>query len=135
MHTYAGHAINCAVSLKVIEIMERDRLVEHTNNVGTEWQRAMKEKFGDLPIVGDIRGKGFWQAIDFTSDRKSRTAFTDDTVTEIVRRVRESGVIVGAIGTAIEIAPPYISSQEELDRCTDSVFQAIVDVSRERGLG
>ena len=135
VHTYAGHAINCAVSLKVIEIMERDRLVEHTNNVGAEWQRAMKEKLGDLPIVGDIRGKGFWQAIDFTSDRKSRAAFTDDTVAEIVRRVRGSGVIVGAIGTAIEIAPPYISSPEELDRCTDSVFQAIVDVSRERGLG
>ena len=97
------------------------------------------QQHADAPVAYFVTalhsGKGFWQAIDFTSDRKSRAAFTDDTVAEIVRRVRGSGVIVGAIGTAIEIAPPYISSQEELDRCTDAVFRAIVDVSRERDLG
>lgn len=133
VHTYAGHAICCAASLKVIEIMERERLVENSDALALEWQQAMKDAFGDHPIVGDIRGRGFWQAIDFTADKASRAAFTDDTVVAIARRARELGVIVSPIGTAIEIAPALIATREDLAECTRAIAQAIVDVARQRG--
>lgn len=134
VHTYSAHAISCAASLKVIEIMQRDKLVERSAELGAEWQQAMKDTFGSHPIVGDIRGRGFWQAVDFTSDKSTRAAFTDDTVVAIAMRARELGVIVGPIGTAIEIAPPFIATREDLAHCTAVLGQAISDVARARGL-
>ena len=135
VHTYSGHAICCAASLKVIEIMEREKLVENSDVLGREWQQGMKDAFGDHPIVGDIRGRGFWQAVDFTADKASRAAFTDDTVVAIARRARELGVIVGPIGTAIEIAPALIATRDDLALCTRLLRQAISEVALERGLG
>ncbi len=133
VHTYSAHAVSCAVSLKVIEIMERDDLVERSDRLGAAWQADMKKAFGDHPIVGDIRGRGFWQAVDFTADKATRAAFTDDTVAAIGRRARELGVIVGPIGTAIEIAPPLVATEADLDECTAALGRAITEVARDRG--
>jgi putrescine---pyruvate transaminase len=134
VHTYSGHAVSCAVALKVIEIMERDGLVERSNALAKDWQDGMKEAFGDHPIVGDIRGRGFWQAVDFTSDKATRAVFQDDTVRQIARRTRQHGVLISPIGTAVEIAPPLISTEAELRRCTSALASAINEVARERAL-
>ncbi len=134
VHTYSGHAISCAVALKVIEIMERDGLVERSAALAKTWQNDMRAAIGDHPVVGDIRGRGFWQAIDFTSDKSTKAAFQDDTVKEIARRTRQHGVLVSPIGTAIEIAPPLTSSEADLQQCTAALARAIDEVARERGL-
>ena len=75
-----------------------------------------------------------WAAVDLTADKATRAAFTDDTVTRITRRVRELGVLVGPIGTAIEIAPPLTSTRAELDRVVRVMDQAIGEIERERNL-
>jgi putrescine---pyruvate transaminase len=134
VHTYSGHAVSCAVALKVIEIMERDGLVERSDTLARSWQDDMRATFGSHPIVGDIRGRGFWQAIDFTADKSTKAAFQDDTVKEIARRTRQHGVLVSPIGTAIEIAPPLVSSEIDLRQCTSALAKAIDEVARERGL-
>jgi putrescine aminotransferase len=118
----------------VIEIMERDGLVERSDALANRWQDDMRAAFGSHPIVGEIRGRGFWQAIDFTADRSTKAVFEDDTVKEIVRRTRQQGVLVSPIGTAIEIAPPLISSEGDLRQCTAALAKAIDEVARERGL-
>ena len=134
VHTYSGHAVSCAVALKVIEIMERDGLVERSDALARAWQDEMRATFGSHPIVGEIRGRGFWQAVDFTADKTTRTAFQDDTVKEIARRTRQHGVLVSPIGTAIEIAPPLVSNEADLRQCTNALAKAIDEVARERGL-
>jgi putrescine aminotransferase len=134
VHTYSGHAVSCAVALKVIEIMERDRLVERSDALAGDWQDDMKATFGNHPIVGDIRGRGFWQAIDFTADKSTKAVFQDDTVKQIARRTREHGVLVSPIGTAIELAPPLISTEADLRQCTETLAKAIDEVARERSL-
>ena len=94
----------------------------------------MRTAFGSHPIVGEIRGRGFWQAIDFTADKSTKAAFQDDTVKEIARRTRQHGVLVSPIGTAIEMAPPLISSEADLRQCSSALAKAIDEVARERGL-
>jgi putrescine aminotransferase len=86
------------------------------------------------PIVGQVRGLGMWLAVDFTADKKTRAAFTDDTVAAIARRMRELGVLVNAIGTAFELAPPLITPRPVLDRAVQAAAQAIDDVARARNL-
>ena len=83
------------------------------------------QRLMDLSIVGDVRGLGMWTCVDFTSDKKTKAAFADDTVKKIVHRARDMGVLVGEEGTAIELAPPYIATKEQLDLCIDVLEKAI----------
>jgi adenosylmethionine-8-amino-7-oxononanoate aminotransferase len=81
-----------------------------------------------------VRGLGMWLAIDFTADKKTKAPFTDDTVKVIARRVRDLGILVGPIGTAIEVAPPLTSTRAELDRLATVLDRAIGEIERERNL-
>ena len=90
---------------------------------------------GGLGIQCDIgRGVGFWLAVDFTSDKSTKAAFTDDTVIAIVNRMYAAGVIANANGTAFELAPPYTISRADLDLTVGIARDAIVAVAKERGV-
>src|SRR5262249_58023833 len=86
------------------------------------------------PSVGQGRGLGMWLAVDFTADKATKAPFTDDTVKAIARRAHDLGVLVGAIGTAIEIAPVLTSTRDELDRMASVLDQAIGDIEKERNI-
>ncbi len=133
VHTYSGHPAAAAAGLTNIGIYERENLVQRGKEMGKYLLDALKplEKH---PIVGEVRGLGMWLAIDFTADKKTRAAFTDDTVKAVAREAREMGVLISAIGTAVEIAPPLVSRKEDLDRCAQVVEQAINKVARDRNL-
>lgn len=81
-----------------------------------------------------MRGVGFWLAVDFTTDKSTKAAFTDDTVIAIVNRMYAAGVIANANGTAFELAPPYTISRADLDQTVGIARDAIVAVAKERGL-
>ncbi len=70
--TYAGHPAGCAAGLKTIEIIQRDRLLEHATalgDYGLKRLQAMKEKY---PIIGEVRGKGLWLTAEFIKDTATR---------------------------------------------------------------
>ena len=70
--TYSGQPAACAAAIKTIEILYRDRLFDYANALGAyalEWLCAMKEKYA---IIGDVRGKGLWLAVEFVTDRTTR---------------------------------------------------------------
>jgi adenosylmethionine-8-amino-7-oxononanoate aminotransferase len=134
LHTFMGHAGAAACALQVIEIMERDNLVEKSRVDGAYFLDALKQELEPLPIVGQVRGIGMWLAVDFTTDKTDKNPFTDDTVAAIVKRMYEKGVIASAIGTAFELAPPYTVSRSDLDLTVGIARDAIVEAARERGL-
>ncbi|MEZ4504786.1 MAG: aspartate aminotransferase family protein [Thermomicrobiales bacterium] len=135
VHTFSGHASAAAAALKVIEIKERDSLVEKAARDGEWFQGLLKELLLDKPIVGDVRGIGMWHAVDFTSDKATKASFADDTVPAIVRRMQEKGVLVCAIGpSAFELAPPLISTREQLAHAAEVAASAIDEIMTERGL-
>ena len=134
VHTYSGHAVCCATALKVIEIKEREGLIEHSTKLAKNWQSEMQEKFGDHPAVGEIRGRGFWQAIDFTSNKNTHATPELQMVIDIAERSRDLGVIVGPIGTAIEIAPALTANPEQLSKCVRVLGQAISEIAKNYNL-
>lgn len=132
--TFSGHAGAAAAALAVIGIKERDGLIDKAAADGEYFQVILKEALLEKPIVGDVRGIGMWHAVDFTSDKATRVAFEDDTVKDVVRRMKVHGVIVSAIGNSFEIAPPLVSTRADLDHTAEVAALAIDEITAERRL-
>ena len=72
-HTYLAHALSCAASLAVQTIVKRDGLVERARVQGAKLMTALNERFGNHHAVGDIRGRGLFQAVELVKDRAAKT--------------------------------------------------------------
>jgi adenosylmethionine-8-amino-7-oxononanoate aminotransferase len=120
--TFAGHPVSAAVALANLDLFEKEDLLAHVQaNEGAF--RATLEKLTDLPIVGEVRGAGFFYGIELVKDKRTRETF-DDAESERLLRGFLSGALfdAGLICRAddrgdpvIQLAPPLIIGQEEFD--------------------
>jgi adenosylmethionine-8-amino-7-oxononanoate aminotransferase len=123
--TFGGHPTMCAIALKNIEIMKREQILEHVlANEGAF--RATLEQLLDLPIVGDVRGEGFFFAVELVKDKETRETFDDDECETLLRdflspRLFEKGLICRADDRGdpvVQISPPLVAGQSEFDEMT-----------------
>jgi hypothetical protein len=118
--TFGGHPVMSAIALKNIEIMKRDRIVEHVHETQDELQGAL-EQLLELPIVGDVRGAGYLWAIELVKDKETRETFTDEESETLLRgflsgRLFESGLICRADDRGdpvVQISPPLVAGRQE----------------------
>src|SRR5213079_3626238 len=87
--TFGGHPVACATALANIDVIEREGLCEHVQ-ANERAFRAMLESLRDLPIVGDVRGAGYFQAIELVKDQETKESF-DDQASEVLLRGFLSG--------------------------------------------
>ena len=120
--TFGGHPVQAAVALKNIEIMRRERIVEGVREREADF-RATLEQLLDLPIVGDVRGCGYFYAIELVKDRETRAGFTAEECDELLRRFMspqlfERGLICRTDDRGdpvVQISPPLVAGQAEFD--------------------
>jgi adenosylmethionine-8-amino-7-oxononanoate aminotransferase len=135
VHTFSGHPGAAAAANTVIAIKERDGLVEKAREQGAYFLDALHEYLDPHPIVGQVRGIGMWLAVEFAADKETRAPFEDDTVSAIVKRMYDHGVIACTIGgSAFEMAPPLIATKDDIDEAVRVAAKAIDEVARERQL-
>src|SRR5204863_6410861 len=82
--TFGGHPVQAAIALKNLEIMRREKIVEHVDSQ----QDAVRETLGqlfELPIVGDLRGTGFFYAVELVRDMETRETFTEEECERLLR--------------------------------------------------
>jgi adenosylmethionine-8-amino-7-oxononanoate aminotransferase len=123
--TFGGHPVQCAIALKNIEIMKRERVVENVRDHGDEFRSTLAQLL-DLPIVGDLRGTGFFYALELVKDKETRETFDDAECETLLRgflspRLFEKGLICRADDRGdpvIQISPPLIATQREFDELT-----------------
>jgi adenosylmethionine-8-amino-7-oxononanoate aminotransferase len=123
--TFGGHPVMCAIALKNIEIMKRDRVVENVRQNGDAF-RSTLEQLLDLDIVGDVRGTGFFYALELVKDKETRAGFSDEDSETLLRgflspELFERGLICRADDRGdpvIQISPPLIATQKEFDEMT-----------------
>jgi adenosylmethionine-8-amino-7-oxononanoate aminotransferase len=141
-HTYMGHPMAAAAGLAVQEIIRRDGLLANVMGMGAHLQRRLEERFANNPHVGDIRGRGLFQAIELVADRATKQEF--DPALKMNERVKQAafdhglaiypmgGTIDGRRGDHICIAPPYIATPADIDaivaRLGDAVDAAVASV-------
>ena len=127
-YTYSGHPTCCAVALKNIEIMERERLWENAARMGTRLFQGLRRTFGKHPHVGDIRGgKGLMAAIELVADRATKATFPPEqkvgprVLAEMIKR----GVVTRGRGDSIFFAPPLVVTEEQVDRLITVTADAV----------
>src|SRR5271163_1108633 len=74
-HTYMGHAMAAAAALAVQDVIRRDQLLANVVEMGARLERRLKERFGQHPFVGDIRGRGLFWAVELVVDRATKQPF------------------------------------------------------------
>jgi adenosylmethionine-8-amino-7-oxononanoate aminotransferase len=134
-HTYIGHAVACAASLAVQQVIRRDRLLERVQRQGEGLRKRLQAAFGQHPHVGDIRGRGLFQAIELVQDRSSKATF--DPQLKLHARLKAQamarglmvypmgGTIDGRHGDHVLLAPPFIISDAELDALAERLAGAV----------
>jgi PLP-dependent transaminase len=123
--TYFGHPVACAVALKNIEIMEREGLAERAGEAGELLLREL-EPLRDLPIVGDLRGRGLMVGLELVSDRATRAPMQfelGNQVDDILQR--EHGVVVRQIGPTVTMSPPLVISDDQVRRLAAAITQTV----------
>jgi adenosylmethionine-8-amino-7-oxononanoate aminotransferase len=131
-YTYAAHPAACAVADKVLEIMEREALVERCAKMGEALRERLQAALGDHPHVAEIRGKGLLQAVELVQDRETLAPFAreDRLTATVVAAGFANGVFLYPAGTgaaqdAIVMGPPFTVSESELDLLVTGLTKAI----------
>ena len=121
--TFGGHPVQAAVALKNIEIMKRDQIVDHVADTQEQFRTTLAQLL-DLPIAGDLRGTGFFYALELVKDKETRTSFDDDECETLLRgflspRLFERGLICRSDDRGdpvVQISPPLVAEQQEFDQ-------------------
>jgi adenosylmethionine-8-amino-7-oxononanoate aminotransferase len=120
--TFAGHPVSCAVALANLDVFEKEDLLGNVraNEAGF---RATLERLSDLPIVGDVRGEGYFYGIELVKDKSTRETFSDDESERLLRgflspALFEAGLVCRTDDRGdpvIQLSPPLICTQEHFD--------------------
>jgi adenosylmethionine-8-amino-7-oxononanoate aminotransferase len=130
--TFAGHPVSAAVALANLDIFEKEDLLGNVRANEAAF-RATLEKLYDLPIVGDVRGAGYFYGIEMVKDKVTRETFTDDESERLLRgflshALFDAGLVCRADDRGdpvIQLAPPLICGQEHFDEI-EGILRAVL---------
>ena len=139
--TFAGHPVSCAVALANLQIFEDEDIIGHVQTNESAFRAALDD-LADLPIVGDIRGMGFFYGIELVRDRDTRASFSDDEREHLLRgflsnRLLELGLICRADDRGepvIQLSPPLIAGPDEFEEINSKLRQALTEAMAELGV-
>ncbi|MCA1646346.1 MAG: aminotransferase class III-fold pyridoxal phosphate-dependent enzyme, partial [Chloroflexi bacterium] len=126
--TYSGHAACCAVGLANLAIIEREGLVDRAAQIGPWFIDQLRQQLEPLPGVGQVRGLGMMAAIELVDPGATGAAYYDNAVAvtgKIVARCVDKGMLPRRLNNTICMAPPLISTREQLSRLVEVLAESI----------
>jgi adenosylmethionine-8-amino-7-oxononanoate aminotransferase len=143
-HTFTAHTACCAAGVAVQKIVARERLVERVAAMESTLRSMLTDSLKDVEAVGDIRGRGFFQAIELVADRKTKAPF--DGSRKLFMKIRAQafanglicypvgGNVDGINGDVVILAPAYNVTDSELTEIVDKTATSIRQVLKSEGL-
>ncbi len=135
-YTYSSHPLACAISERVLAIMERERLVERSAEMGARLGARLKEQLSGHPLVGDIRGTAMFWGVEVVAERNSGRPF--DREIGMTRRIVDAALRRGLFvypatgmarewggGDAVMITPPLVIGQDEIEFIANVLGEAL----------
>jgi adenosylmethionine-8-amino-7-oxononanoate aminotransferase len=140
-HTYGGNPLVAAVAVAVVNILVRDKLVENSRVVGSYLLEKLQEKVLPFWFVGDVRGKGLMQGIEFVRDKKTKEPFPVGlgVADKVTQKLINHGIIVypgsgnadGENGDQFLLAPPLILTKDQADEIVAAMVAAFGELEKE----
>jgi len=135
--TFGGHPVMCAIALKNIEIMKREGIIEHVRDLEDVF-RSKLETLLDIPIVGDVRGTGFFYGIELVKDRETKATFDDDECESLLRGFLSPALFDAGLicrqddrgDPVIQISPPLVAGEAEMDEIVGILGDVLAEASR-----
>lgn len=125
-----GNAVGCAAALATIEAIEQDGLVERARRLGEHLAGRLRALADKHPLIGEVRGLGLFQGVELVRDRVTKEPATVEAA-KVCYRAFELGLLVFYVGMAsnvLEITPPLVISEAEIDQGVALLDQALADV-------
>ncbi len=137
--TFGGHPVSAAVALANIDIFEREDLCGHVRAKEGEFRAMLERLYDELPIVGDVRGAGFFHAIELVKDKETKESFDDDESEELLRgfmsgELYRRGLICRADDRGdpvIQLSPPLIADTEQFEEI-EGILRGVLSEAWER---
>jgi len=137
--TFGGHPVSAAIALANLDIFEREDLCGHVREKEGEFRGMLDKLHEDLPIVGDVRGAGYFHALELVKDKETKESFTDEEGEELLRgfmsgELFKHGLICRADDRGdpvIQLSPPLIADSEEFE-IIDRVLRQVLTEAWER---
>ena len=134
-HTYMGHAMAAAAANAVLGRILDDGLLPRVREQGAKLDAALRDRFGQHPHIGDIRGRGLFRGIELVADRETKQPF--EPARKLHAKIKANafaeglicypmgGTIDGQIGDHVLLAPPFIIEDAQIDELTDKLSKAV----------
>jgi adenosylmethionine-8-amino-7-oxononanoate aminotransferase len=134
--TYGGHPVGSAVALANIDIMERENLFEHVR-ANSDLFRSYLDKLTDLPIVGDVRGDGYFFGLELVKDKATKETFNDDESERLLRGFLSSALFEAGLycraddrgDPVIQLAPPLIAGEAQFAEIEQILRSVLTEAS------
>ncbi|WP_165995748.1 aspartate aminotransferase family protein [Bacillus sp. Cs-700] len=132
INTFGGNPASCALALKNLEIMEREKLFDRSQELGEKLKRQLIEQLSSHSNVGDIRGKGLLIGIELVEDKRTKKPLTVGELNKVIGYCKSKGVIIGKNGDTVAgynnvltMAPPLMIEEKDIDLLVDTIVEGI----------
>ncbi|WP_027953579.1 aspartate aminotransferase family protein [Halobacillus kuroshimensis] len=132
INTFGGSPASCAVALKNIEIMEKEKLFQRSSQLGDLVKNELHTRLQGHKYVGDVRGKGLLIGIELVSDKETKEPLAVEKVNAVIHRCKEKGIIIGKNGMTVAgynniltLAPPLSIEEEDVTFLIHTLVEAI----------
>jgi len=133
--TYSGHPVACAVASAALGVLRKEKLVEHVRDSVAPAFRSRLHKLADHPLVGEVRTAGLIGGVELVPRKDSRQRFAKEL--KAGERCRdfciEEGVVMRAVGDTMIVAPPFVTTDAQLDELVDKAWKALDRTQRALG--
>lgn len=132
-HTYAGNPLACSAAIEVLNILKDEQIIPKAVENGKYFNNIIKEKFEDLPYVGEVRHIGLVNAIEIVKDKDTKKAYPSNLRLgyQIYKKALKKGVLLRPLGDVIYFNPPLIIQPEDMDFVTDVAKECMVEVMKD----
>jgi adenosylmethionine-8-amino-7-oxononanoate aminotransferase len=136
-YTFGGHPVSAAAALANLDIFEREKINEHVKTNAPIF-RSTLERLLELPIVGDVRGEGFFYGIELVKDKTTRETFDNDESERLLRGFLSAALFEGGLycraddrgDPVVQLAPPLISGPDEFDEIYEILHRVLTEATR-----
>jgi 4-aminobutyrate aminotransferase-like enzyme len=129
-NTFGGNPVSCAVGNAVLDVLDRERLVDNARDVGNYVRAGLARLQQRHTMIGDIRGHGLWIGVELVRDRATKEPGTEESH-RAINLMKERGILMGRIGqfdNVLKMRPPLVFQREHADFLVSTLDEVLSDV-------